>query len=58
METIWRRVFDEKLHVSPEDHPVLMTERPRNPLSDKTYEVRIILSDFVQILPACGKNSQ
>ena len=42
MEDVWRRSFYDKLHVAPEDHPVLMTERPYNPkvVKERIHEVR------------------
>ena len=34
MEAIWRHVFEE-LKVNPREHPVLLTEPPNNPLSNR-----------------------
>ena len=34
MEQLWRHTFDE-LKVSPKEHPVLLTEAPLNPYSNR-----------------------
>ncbi|KYQ88489.1 actin [Tieghemostelium lacteum] len=41
MENIWRYTFSHELKVDSEDHPILLPERPMNPIKnrDKTYEI-------------------
>ncbi|KAM9078720.1 uncharacterized protein AAG666_017913 [Megaptera novaeangliae] len=35
MEKIWRYSFHQVLHVAPEQHPLMLTEPPLNPMSNK-----------------------
>jgi len=45
MEQLWRHVFDE-LKVSPEQHPVLLTEPPLNPYHNRTQTADIFFEKF------------
>jgi actin-related protein len=35
MEKIWDHIFFNELHVTPDEHPVLMTEAPLNKKKDR-----------------------
>ncbi|XP_065582315.1 actin-3-like [Artemia franciscana] len=41
LEKIWGYIFDHKLQISPENHPVLLTEAPLNPeaKTDEIYQI-------------------
>lgn len=45
MEQLWRHVFDE-LKVSPEQHPILLTEPPLNPYHNRTQTADIFFEKF------------
>ena len=45
MELLWRHVFDS-LKVSPKEHPVLLTEAPLNPFSNRKQAVELFFERF------------
>lgn len=45
MEQIWRYIFDE-LKVSSKEHPVLLTEPPLNPFTNRTKTADIFFETF------------
>ncbi|CAG9761940.1 unnamed protein product [Ceutorhynchus assimilis] len=46
MEEIWRQAFYEVLHVTPKDHPVLLTESPLNPKFKREKMAQIMFEYF------------
>ena len=45
MESLWRHIFDE-LKVSPKEHPILLTEPPLNPYSNRIKTADIFFEKF------------
>ena len=45
MEAIWRYIFEE-LKVNPKDHPVLLTEPPNNPISNRVRTAQMFFETF------------
>lgn len=45
MEALWRHIFDE-LKVSAKEHPVLLTDPPLNPYSNRTKTADIFFEKF------------
>jgi len=45
MENIWRYIFEE-LNVDPREHPVLLTEPPLNPTSNRVRTSEIFFETF------------
>ena len=35
MQHVWDYTFNEKMHIDPKDHKILLTEPPMNPLSNQ-----------------------
>lgn len=46
MERIWSHTYAEQLRVAPEDHPVLLTEAPINPKSNREKTAEIMFEAF------------
>ena len=45
MEAVWRHVFEE-LKVNPREHPVLLTEPPNNPISNRIQTAERFFETF------------
>ena len=46
MEVIWHHAFSEELHIKPDEHPVLMTEPPYNPNTNREKMTEIMFEKF------------
>ena len=46
LEKIWDFTFKRKLNVCPEDHPVLLSEAPLNPVENREKMAEIMFESF------------
>ena len=46
MERIWNYVYDQELKVNAEDHPVLLTEAPLNPKTNRDMAAQVLFEQF------------
>jgi actin-related protein len=46
LEAIWAHTFHNELKIDPRDHPVMLTEAPRNPKANREHMAQIMFEKF------------
>ena len=47
METVWNHIFYNELQESPEDHPILLTDSPLNPKTNREKMLEVSLKFYM-----------
>ena len=46
MEKIWHHIYYNEIHVTPDEHPVLMTEAPNNKKKNREDMITLMFEKF------------
>lgn len=46
MEMIWQHTFYNELQIAPEEHPILLTEVPLNPIGNRQMMAQVLFEQF------------